>query len=85
MRIIWEGDLSRITTVRRFECPDCGCIWDVNAGEYRREIICGKHLCINTCPTCKKEVRIDDDTEGESFGSDGQGAGRDHDDGRSAP
>ena len=54
MRIIWEGDLSRLTTVRRFECPDCGCIWDASAGEYCREIICGKHLCICACPTCKK-------------------------------
>lgn len=85
MKIIREGDLSRITTVRRFECPDCGCIWDVSAGEYRREIICGRHLCICACPTCYKEVRINDDTERQGFDSDGQSAGRDPDHGRSAP
>ena len=60
MKIIREGDLSRITTVRRFECPDCGCIWDVSAGEYRREIICGKHLCPEYRPVMGEYLDYDD-------------------------
>ena len=64
MKIIREGDLSRLTTVRRFTCPDCGCIWEVSGCEYLRTTLCGKIICESNCPTCRKLVRIDDDTEG---------------------
>ena len=64
MKIIREGDLSRLTTVRRFMCPDCGCIWEVSACEYLRTVICGKVICEDTCPTCKSSVRIEDEQQG---------------------
>jgi len=63
MKIIREGDLSRITTVRRFECPDCGCVWEVGACEYRREVISGRRLCECCCPTCWRPVRIEDNAD----------------------
>ena len=62
MKIIKEGDLSKLDTTRRFECTACGCIWEANATEYRRtqgryneDLICCE------CPTCHKEVWSDDE------------------------
>lgn len=60
MKIIKEGDLSRITTAKQFDCPECGCVWEASAGEYRRETLDGKALCICLCPTCRKEVHMND-------------------------
>lgn len=61
MKIIKEGDLSLITTVRRFVCPDCECIWEVSGFEYLRTVVSGHRICESNCPTCKKLVRIDDE------------------------
>jgi len=61
MKIIREGDLSRITAMRRFKCPDCACLWEASGYEYLRTVINGKTICECNCPTCKKLVRIEDD------------------------
>lgn len=57
MKIIKEGDLKRLDKTRRFECPDCGCIWEATAFEYRREQGRYNETMIGCkCPTCRKEV-----------------------------
>lgn len=61
MKIIKEGDLSRLTTARRFECTDCGCIFEASACEYLRERLDGVMVCECNCPTCRKLVRIKDE------------------------
>ena len=58
MKIIKEGDLTRLATAKRFECPECGCVWEASAGEYRRELVSGAALCVCLCPTCRKEVYV---------------------------
>lgn len=61
MKIIKEGDLSRIHTVRVFQCPDCGCIFEACGGEYSRTTIEGRRVCEHYCPTCNRLVRISDE------------------------
>ena len=61
MKIIKEGDLKRLDTTRRFECPKCGCIFEATAAEYRK--VQGRynelHIGCN-CPTCHEYVWRDD-------------------------
>ena len=56
MKIIRQGDLSRLDKTRRFQCHDCGCIWDVNQTEYRYESD-GRNgdTWICECPTCGRK------------------------------
>lgn len=61
MKIIREGDLSRITAARRFTCPDCNCLFEASGYEYLRTQINGRIVCECNCPTCRKLVRIDDE------------------------
>ena len=44
MRIIREGDLSRLSTVRRFVCSDCGCVFEASGCEYLRTTLGGKMI-----------------------------------------
>ena len=64
MKIIKEGDLWRVQTVRRFECPDCGCIFEAGGYEFTRTFFEGRRVCEHYCPTCKRLVRIDDEKTG---------------------
>ena len=56
MKIIKAGDLKRLDKTRRFECPDCGCIWEATAFEYRKEWDRNNTLVVCKCPTCHKDV-----------------------------
>ena len=58
MKIIKEGDLKRLDTTRRFECEACGCIWEANASEYRKEWDGNDTLIVCECPTCQKTSYI---------------------------
>ena len=56
MKIIEPGDLSRLTTVRRFSCSLCGCIWEAGPAEYSVYYVPGGQLCVCECPTCNMRV-----------------------------
>lgn len=59
MKIIKKGKLKKI---KRFECNECGCIFEADDTEYRPTPILamqlgeGEYRC--TCPCCKNEVWI---------------------------
>ena len=57
MKIIREGDLSRVKTARRFECERCGCVREASGAEYRVEsdFRNGKYYAMD-CPTCHRAV-----------------------------
>jgi hypothetical protein len=50
MRIIKEGK-SRVI---RFECDECGCIYEEDAKNCNREIICMVEFYYTCCPCCGK-------------------------------
>lgn len=59
MKIIKEGDpKKRANVVRRFECKNCGCVFEANENEYEVEEWCltgldgGKIITIRTSSTC---------------------------------
>ena len=57
MKIIKEGDLKRVSSMRRFECERCGCVWEADASEYRVESdFRNGHYCVMACPTCRRDV-----------------------------
>ena len=52
MKILKQGDLKRLDKTRRFSCDKCGCIWEANQTEYRREPDRNEDLIVCNCPTC---------------------------------
>lgn len=61
MNIIVEGDCSRLKKTKRFECEECGCIFEADKDEYK---YCGSQregdewYCI--CPTCGNKTYTTD-------------------------
>ena len=35
MKIIKEGDLNKLKKIKRFECKECGCIFEADKNEYK--------------------------------------------------
>lgn len=65
MKIIQEGDLSRVEKRRRFACRDCGCVWEAGASEYRAETGYRNDLYyVCRCPTCGKNCTSSDERSG---------------------
>ena len=55
MKIIKQGDLNRLDSVRRFTCSTCGCIWDANSREYRKAWDRNADVIVCECPTCGRK------------------------------
>lgn len=54
MKIIKEGDLSKLLRVKQFRCLECGCIFEANDTEY---VWYDSGMCYDSgfkcnCPTC---------------------------------
>lgn len=82
MRIIKEGDPVRAASIRRFECPVCGCVWEANRTEYIRlpesaTFYVKSGLRVEqfsfrcNCPTCDYEVVLKENVTGEGSAEDG--------------
>lgn len=61
MKIIKQGDLNRLKEIKRFECKVCGCVFEAENTEYRRDYSqrenCGWYA--SKCPTCHSWVTTD--------------------------
>ena len=57
MKIIKDGDLSRLRKTIRFKCHKCGCIFEADMGEYvvRMDQRNGEYYSCG-CPTCGSVV-----------------------------
>ena len=57
MKIIKNGNLEKSKQIKRFKCDNCGCVFEVEKGEY-------KYMCSPRnedvykckCPYCNKET-----------------------------
>lgn len=58
MTIIREGDMRKIKKVLRFECRNCGCIFEAEKGEYRVGTQYNEEYYYCECPFCHKPVTI---------------------------
>lgn len=65
MRIIQHGDPNRLKKIKRFECGQCGCIFEAESTEYKHEFsqreMCGWYEA--HCPTCHSTVTLSDETD----------------------
>jgi len=63
MKIIKQGDLYRLKEIKRFKCKACGCEFEADNTEYRRDYSqrenCGWYAI--KCPTCDRWVTTDDE------------------------
>ena len=66
MRIIREGDLSRLQKMRRFACRECGCVWEAGPSEYRTENGYRNDVYyVSACPTCGMRATTGDGERAE--------------------
>lgn len=60
MKIIKPGDLERLKIIKRFECKDCGCIFEADQHEFRSaDAMEALHDAIDAsceCPCCHNMV-----------------------------
>ena len=58
MKIIKQGDESRLYRPKMFECPQCGCIVEADNREYRYDEGQLEDICWCTCPTCSGKMYV---------------------------
>ena len=58
MTIIREGDIRKLKKVFRFECHNCGCIFEAEKGEYRIGTHYNEDYYYCECPFCHNQVTI---------------------------
>ena len=61
MKIIKQGDLNRLKEIKRFKCKACGCEFEADNTEYKRQYSqrenCGWYEI--KCPTCHSWATTD--------------------------
>ena len=56
MKIIKEGDLKKLKKIKRFECKECGCIFEAEKDEYKWDSQYNVTYYYCTCPCCNQTV-----------------------------
>lgn len=56
MKIIKEGDLKKLKKIKRFECKECGCIFEAEKDEYKRGSQYNEEYYYCACPYCNQRV-----------------------------
>ena len=56
MKIIKEGDVSKTLRIKRFECKECGCIFEADKNEYETSSDYRETVYRIECPTCGNRV-----------------------------
>lgn len=55
IKIIVPG--AKPDKMKRFECPDCGCVFDVDESDYYETESVIKRYYVAACPICGRSVR----------------------------
>ena len=62
MTIIREGDLEKPKQNKRFKCLECGCTWEADKSEYKKEPPYRNEIYFSMdCPACGVRVYTSDD------------------------
>lgn len=56
MKILRKGNLENLKNPKRFECKDCGCLFEATKEEYKVDTQSDKPKYYCECPTCKTRV-----------------------------
>lgn len=59
-RVLKEGKITK--NVRKFKCPDCGCVFEADEDDYTMTMNLRNDFCLESeCPTCHRNVYIDEE------------------------
>ena len=58
MKIIKEGNLDKLKKIKRFECKECGCIFEAEKDEYKWDSQYNETYYYCKCPCCYQTVYI---------------------------
>ena len=59
-RVLKEGKITK--NIRKFRCPDCGCVFEADEDDYTMTIDSHNDFCLESgCPTCHRNVYIDEE------------------------
>ena len=56
MKIIKEGNLNKLERIKRFECKECGCIFEAGKDEYKWGSQYNYSYYYCKCPFCHQTV-----------------------------
>ena len=56
MKIIKEGNLDKLKKIKRFECKECGCIFEAEKDEYKWDSQYNETYYYCACPCCNQIV-----------------------------
>lgn len=57
MKIIKKGNLEKPKQIKRFQCDNCGCVFEAEKGEYKYVVATrNEEFYICECPYCHKET-----------------------------
>lgn len=56
MKIIQEGSEKQLNKIKRFECRNCGCIFEADKTEYKSENQYNETSYYCECPFCKRHT-----------------------------
>lgn len=54
MKIIKEGNLNKLKKIKRFECEECGCIFEAEKDEYKWGSQYNEEYYYCACPCCNQ-------------------------------
>lgn len=52
MKIIKKGDPGRLKAAKRFQCDECGCVFEADKGEYKCNMRYNEEYFYCKCPCC---------------------------------
>lgn len=57
MKIVKYVNLKKFLRMKKFECLNCGCIFEADKSDYKVDIVSmSVHLIYTECPICKEIV-----------------------------
>lgn len=56
MNILRKGDINKINRIKRFNCKNCGCLFEANKDEYRVGSQYNEEYYYCKCPFCHEFV-----------------------------
>lgn len=57
VEIIKEGDTGRLKATKRFQCDECGCVFEADKDEYQSDMQYNTAYFYCKCPCCGKWAR----------------------------
>ena len=61
MKIIKNGDITRMRKIKTFDCNFCGCLFEADSTEYRIGSQYNQTYYYMKCPFCRRNVYKEED------------------------